>query len=117
MVKYTIQQRLPSLNEYINACRSSKYGGNTCKQSLESEILWYLTPRYKITKPVHICFIWHEPNKKRDKDNVCFAKKFILDALQKAGILSNDSNRYVKGFSDIFIYDGNGFVEVIINDK
>ena len=67
-----------------------------------------------IASPVHITFVWHEPNKRRDKDNVAFAKKFILDALQKAGRLKNDNNKYVKGFTDKFVYDGTEGVEVHI---
>ena len=42
---------------------------------------------------------------KRDKDNVAFAKKYILDALQKSGILPNDNNKYIAGFIDTFVYE------------
>ena len=37
-----------------------------------------------------IVFRWIEPNRRRDKDNVAFAKKFILDSLQEVGIIKND---------------------------
>ena len=68
----------------------------------------------KIDKPVYIKFIWYEQNCKRDKDNVAFAKKFILDALQKSGILPNDNNQYVLGFQDEFVYRQGDKVEVEI---
>lgn len=44
-------------------------------------------------------------NRKRDIDNVSSAKKYILDALQRAKILKNDSPKYVVGHKDVFDYD------------
>ena len=53
-----------------------------------------------VNGPVRLNFIWYEKTKRRDPDNVASAKKFILDALQKQGILPNDSRKYIYGFSD-----------------
>ena len=76
------------------------------KKKIENQILWCLkNVRHKIDKPVLIKFVWHEKTMKRDKDNVAFAKKFILDALQKSGILPNDNNKYIAGFIDTFVYE------------
>lgn len=41
---------------------------------------------------------------RRDLDNVCFAKKFILDSMVKAGKLKDDNRNFVKGFRDDFEY-------------
>ena len=57
-------------------------------------------------------FEWHEKTKKRDADNIAFAKKFILDALVNMRVLPNDSRRYVKGFTDEIIDDTTDFVKV-----
>ena len=78
----TIPFRLPSLNQYINECRKNKYAGANMKKNVEKDIGWYinLLPEYK--NPIKIHFIWVEENKRRDLDNVCFAKKFI-DWLRK----------------------------------
>ena len=116
MISFKIPFRLPSLNEYIDKCRSNRYGGAAFKKSVENNIIIILNTRhFLIESQVHITFIWHEPNRKRDKDNVAFAKKFILDALQKSGRLKNDNNRYISGFTDSFVYDGTEGVEVIID--
>lgn len=104
--KITIVGKLPSLNEYVEACRRNAHCGARLKCNVEAGIIPQLAKLKKIEKPVHITFIWHEVNKRRDKDNVAAAKKFILDALQKAGKLINDNNDYIAGFTDCFEYGG-----------
>lgn len=113
LCKYEIKLKLPSLNEYIASINKNRYKGNSLKKDTQNDILWFLTPKVKITVPVDIIFIWHEKDKRRDKDNVCFAKKFILDALQIAGILPNDNNRCINSLKDIFVYDKKYEVTVI----
>ena len=118
MIKFEIPFRLPGLNDYVNVCRSNKYGAGKFKKDIETQILWILkTIKQKVDKPVYVNFIWYEQTKKRDKDNVAFAKKFILDALQKSGILPNDNNQYILGFTDKFIYKQGDKVNVGITDK
>ena len=104
MDKIEIPFRLPSLNNYINECRKNKYAGANMKKNVEQDIGWYinLLPQYK--NPIRIHFHWVEENKKRDLDNVCFAKKFILDSMVKAGKLKDDNRNFVKGFNDTFEY-------------
>lgn len=74
------------------------------KKEVESDIGWYINqlPQYKNSIKIH--FLWIEENKKRDLDNVCFAKKFILDSLVKAGKLKDDNRNCVVGFTDNFEY-------------
>ena len=72
-------------------------------------------PRYK--KPVKIHFHWIEGNKKRDLDNVSFAKKFILDSMVKTGKLQDDNKNYVRGFKDTFEYGKTTKVIVEIEEE
>ena len=53
-------------------------------------------------------------NYKPDLDNICFAKKFILDALVKAGTIKTDGWNGVMGFTDEFFITNNPRVEVDI---
>lgn len=125
-----IPMRLPSLNEYIDACRTTgRVGyyknrhwnkGNEMKQRVQKEIEPYLLGLGKFTKPVVIKFTWIEPDRRRDLDGICFAKKFILDAMVNAGIIVDDRQEYVKNFRDYFGYEKNKpkvIVEVIDDEK
>ena len=99
-----IPMRLPSLNDYIRACRNNKYNGANMKKKIENDLGWYLSELPKFENPIEIDFHWIEGNKRRDLDNVAFAKKFILDALVKLGKLKDDNRRFVTAFRDTFDY-------------
>lgn len=99
-----IPMKLPSLNEYIRACRGNMYSGADMKKSYESDICLFLNKLPQISEPVSIHFHWVEGNKRRDLDNIAFAKKFILDAMVKCGKLKDDNRRCVAGFIDTFEY-------------
>lgn len=114
----TIPDKLPSLNEYVKACRANAHAGN--KMSREAHYLCrlgMLRHHGKTLNRVHITFKWFEKNKRRDKDNVAFAKKFILDALQEEKIIKNDGWHEIEGFTDEFyISKENPHVEVILKE-
>ena len=99
-----ILMKLPSCNTYINECRRNKYAAAKMKADIEDEIGWYLKDLPRFKKPVRIAFQWVENNKRRDLDGICFAKKFILDALVKAGKLKDDNRKCVYAFTDTFEY-------------
>jgi len=104
LVKATckIQMKLPSLNDYINAERTNRYMGANMKRNTQDGISWFITKLPNFEKPVRIHFHWIEKTSRRDLDNVAFAKKFILDALVENGKLKDDSQKYVRGFTDTF---------------
>lgn len=97
--------RLPSLNEYIGECRRNKYAGAKMKKQIENDIGLYIEKLPRFEQPVVIHFHWIEGNKRRDLDNIAFAKKFILDALVKHGKLKDDNRRCVTAFTDTFGYN------------
>jgi len=97
--------KIKGYNEYINACRRNKYAGARMKADIETEIMWQIKAQLKqqtVNTPVTIKFTWVEENEKRDLDNICSAKKFILDSLVKLNIIPNDNRKYVIGFEDKF---------------
>ena len=99
-----IPMKLPSLNEFIRVCRTNPYMASKFKKDLESDIAFYLAKLPRFEHPVKISFHWVENNKRRDLDNVCYAKKHILDAMVKAGKLKDDNRKFVTAFTDTFDY-------------
>ena len=47
-------------------------------------------------------FRWHVKGR-HDSDNIAFAKKFVLDGMVRAGLLENDSPKFVRHLAD-YIY-------------
>lgn len=104
IVKLEIPLKLPSLNEYINECRRNRFAGANMKRQIERSLGWYINTLPVFDKPVKIHFHWFEGNKRRDVDNVAFAKKFILDSMVKCGKIKDDNRNFVKSFTDDFTY-------------
>ncbi len=118
--KLIIPGQLPGLNEYIEAERANKYKAAKLKENTESYIFWSIKSQLKglcIAYPVFMSYNWIEPNKRRDKDNISFARKFVQDALVKAGVLKNDGWNQIDGFEDSFNVDKlNPRVEIEIGE-
>lgn len=100
-----IDMKLPSLNDYIQISRTNKYKSASFKKNIEKDLKWFLIKMKKYNKPIRIHFHWVEGNKKRDYDNIAFAKKFILDTMVKMGKIKDDNRNCVVGFTDTFSYD------------
>ena len=104
MIEVEIDMKLPSLNDYIDICRANRYEAAKFKREIERGIGYFIGRLPRFEKPIRISFLWIEGNRRRDYDNVAFAKKFILDALVKRGKLKDDNRNFVTGFSDSFEY-------------
>lgn len=104
--------KLPGLNEYTYACRSHAQVGAALKRETEEALRWFIRAQLgKLVKdkklparaPVKVYFRWTEAGKRpRDKDNIAFAKKFVLDALVAENVLLSDAWDYVDSFEDSF---------------
>lgn len=97
-----IPYKFAGLNDYVLACRGNKFSGATMKKQTQKAITPYLKKLPEFKRPIRIDFTWTEANRRRDPDNCCFAKKFILDVLVTLGKIPNDNMTYIKGFSDSF---------------
>lgn len=111
---------LPGLNEYINAERRNRYIAANMKKRAEKDIA-VMIRKYlsgvKYKKPVVMDYTWYEPNQRRDKDNIVFARKFIQDALVSCGVLKNDGWKEIYRFSDTVEVDKkNPRIEVTISE-
>jgi Holliday junction resolvase RusA-like endonuclease len=108
MVKLTIRGTLPGLNEYVTAERSNRYAGAQMKKRCEAIVTCAARSLGNtiFDKPVHMVYRWFEPNRRRDKDNICaFGRKVIQDALVRSGVLQNDGWAQIESFADEFYVD------------
>lgn len=101
---FTIPGRLNGLNDYTGACRANANAGGRMKRDNQAKVVEAIKAARlrRAHGRVNVRIHWVEPNMRRDKDNVCFAKKFILDGLVDAGILENDNWTYIGDFSERF---------------
>lgn len=116
-IRITIPLRLPGLNEYTRENRANKNQGARMKKEYETIIGYYLRDVPVLRPPVTIDFLWIEENRRRDLDNIAFAKKFILDALVKSKKLKDDNRKVVTAFRDSFAYDKESRVELTIHQE
>lgn len=106
--KLVIEGSLPSLNEYVNVERTNRYAAASLKKKTQEGIIWAIRgqlPYRYFEGPIYVTFRWYCKDKRKDKDNIAFAKKFIFDALQEAERLKNDDWSNVVGFADEFYID------------
>lgn len=118
-MKFTIRQKLPSLNEVISANRNNKYAGAKLKKEIQEDICNWIRIALLAgdLKPVDRCevsIVWHEKTKRRDVDNIQSSQKFILDAMVDMGIVKDDSRRYITQVNHKVVDDTEDFVEVFI---
>lgn len=99
VLSFELNSVLPTLNEYINAERTNKYIASSIKKKateicrISSSVLYGLSdPELLYDVKVHYIV----PNNKIDSDNLYFGIKFILDGMVKAGVLKDDSRKYIR---------------------
>lgn len=97
----TIPGILPGLNEYIDAERGhkGKYKAASMKKQAQNVIGFMIKTQLrgvKFDRPVVIHYLWIEPSRRRDKDNIAFAKKFIQDSLDAKRSYYRDYDQAMK---------------------
>ena len=107
-----INMRLPGLNEYTRACRSSRYAGARMKK----DAMAYVRAAHAepASDPCAIVMVFHEPDRRRDADNVEFARKFVLDGLVASGVVVGDSPAHVLCSIPLTVYGDGAYVDVRI---
>ena len=99
--------RMPSLNDYISAERANRYKAAAMKKRETARVraaaMQQRAPRFERRVTVRTTF--YEPDMRRDADNVGFARKFVLDGLVAAGVIKDDSRKYVEQCPDRVLTD------------
>lgn len=90
-MKITIPGELTDLNQFIDRCRNA--------------FLLAKAAGFKVNGPAFLKITWFCKNKRKDKDNIAFALKFIQDGMVAAGVIRNDGWKEIDGFSHHFEVD------------
>lgn len=103
--------RFPTLNEYIDCERGSTIAAASMKKKCTEQVKEQCLSQeiQPVIGKVDLLFEWHSSTR-HDPDNVAFAKKFILDGLQLAGVLENDNRKFIGTMADEVIQDDENYV-------
>lgn len=106
-MKLVIPGKLPGLNEIIDAAKGGKgkYQPYAMMKEKYTTMVAWLAKKLPKNERVNLIITWYEPNQRRDPDNIMAGQKFILDALVMAGVIPNDSQRYINGITHRFDVD------------
>jgi Holliday junction resolvase RusA-like endonuclease len=100
---------LPGLNEIIDAAKKGKRGYQPYADMKRHYCQIISVLAYKMdkhTKPVNVFIDYYEPTAKRDPDNIAAGgAKLILDSLVKAGVIQNDTQKYIKSITQTVSVD------------
>ena len=112
-MKIKIPFQLPTLNEMIawsgsivnhrSGKRFTSY--NKEKRELEENLVTLMRPlsaENPVPHPAEIACHWIRGNRRHDPDNIAAGKKYILDSMKEADILTNDGWAQIAGFEDSF---------------
>ena len=96
------------LNEYIERERTNRMIASSIKKKLTNTVMIQALSANcnKPKRQVDMIFTWHVKGR-YDSDNIAFAKKFVLDGMVKAGVLENDSPKWVRHLKDYIYHDVN----------
>lgn len=104
MQSFEVPGRFPSLNDYLRIRNPRQRAA--LKRELDHRVAWAAKEAgVRPVKRFMVRIVWFEPNARRDWDNVRSGIKFVLDGLKKAGIIKDDSQRYLLDTDDGYGHD------------
>ena len=117
--KLVIPGELPTMNEIINISKTHWAKYKKMKDEWTGIVVLYASQQeIPAFEAVELDITYYRSNKRVDPDNLCAAKKIILDGLQEAGVLENDGWKEVKGFQEKWQVDkDNPRTEIIIKES
>jgi hypothetical protein len=97
-MRFVITVKMPSLNEYIDIERSSRYGAAGKKKQATNNVAMELRSqsREKLTGLYDLTIYWLVPDNRQDPDNIYFKTKFVLDGFVTASLLPGDGRKNIR---------------------
>ena len=106
-MQFEIPGRFPGMNEIVAEAKKGKGKYQPYAQMKEkytNMVAWVAARMPKFNK-IDVTITWVEPNMRRDPDNIMAAQKFILDGFVRAGIIKDDSQKYINSITHRFEAD------------
>lgn len=108
--KIIIPLPLMTLNEYTNTNRGNRYAGASSKKKATGICAVYtkqaMNKGFELGGfPADFEFHWYAKDRRTDKDNLAFQRKFIFDGFQDAGLIKNDNWATIGDWKDTFYLD------------
>ena len=104
MQSFEVPGRFPSLNDYLRIRNPRQRAA--LKRELDHRVAWAAKEAgVRPVKRFMVRVVWFEPNARRDWDNVRSGIKFVLDGLVAAGVIKDDSRKYVEQCPDRVLTD------------
>lgn len=116
--QFIIETSLPTLNQIIDANRTNIYAGAKQKKKYTGIVAKSCITQgvNKLETPINVKITWYCKNRRKDKDNIMAGQKFILDGLQKAGIIKNDGWNDINELEHKFKLSTTDFIEVELEE-
>ena len=118
-LEFFIPGEFTTLNEWIAASNSNRHAAAQIKkvETRRAQLQARGVPPVQ-EYPVDLELTWYRENRKSDPDNIAFAIKFILDGLQAAGVLRQDTWASVRTICHRFEIDKqNPGVQIVIKGR
>lgn len=121
-IVFTIPGGLADLNTHLSEVNKNRYAGQQLKNQETNKVKMIASQYRKQAKelelPIDVHFHWVCKSRRKDKDNIRFAAKYVLDGLEYAGIIPNDGWKEIGNLSDSYEKDkDNPRVEVTLSDE
>jgi len=102
---FTIQGELPSMNEIVKAAKSHYGNYSKMKKKWTGYVALCCGKLPAIPKDAFFSITYYCSSKRKDKDNISAAKKFIFDGLVTAKKMDNDGWAEIDGWEETFSID------------
>jgi hypothetical protein len=106
IVEFFIPGEFTTLNQHIAAANANRNLAAKIKREETGRVRFCAVDVPPIEEyPVDLYLIWYRANRKSDPDNIAFAIKYILDGLQDAGVMKQDTWECVRSITHEFRID------------
>lgn len=114
-----LKYRFPGMNDLIDKNRNSYHSGANMKRKWTNVVTseCYHQKLKPFKKLIDVTFIWTCKDRRRDKDNITAAQKFIFDGLVNSKVIKNDGWHEVGDICHKFILGKTDKVEVVMEER